>query len=194
MAATHTPEHQYLLYLHCPVPILTQCNALKKHLLYKLWLELLKLRYTYRYVKVHSSATFLIVQLATVSLKISSAASLQLKVTLTALAERNKQRPHTNKCNYFQMSVRTHIPKCPCWSLTWISKKALNCLVTTEWLMDGRWWWGISEWFPERPLYSGAQGLKRGMQLHYAAGEMHPRESFIDPRPLMLRAPPTTWA
>ena len=75
------------------------------------------------------------------------------------------------------------------WSLTWIwiEKGFEQVLVSDncEWLMDSRWWRGISEWFPERPLYSGAHGLKRVMQ-----EEMHPRESFPSTRPLMLHAPP----
>ena len=62
-------------------------------------------------------------------------------------------------------------------------------LVTTEWLMDGRWWWGISEWFPERPLYSGAQGLKRGI---YAVQQKCTHVKALSIRPLMLHAPP--WA
>ena len=75
------------------------------------------------------------------------------------------------------------------WSLTWIwiEKGFEQVLVSDncEWLMDSRWWRGISEWFPERPLYSGAHRLKRVMQ-----EEMHPRESFPSTRPLMLHAPP----
>ena len=78
------------------------------------------------------------------------------------------------------------------WSLTWIwiEKGFEQVLVSDncEWLMDSRWWRGISEWFPERPLYSGAHRLKRVMQ-----EEMHPRESFPSTRPLMLHAPPPDY-